>query len=124
MGPGTVTNGSKVGPGTVTNGSGSRDGATNNEDTIGGAILGPSRAHPPLELQNSSLEIRPYVAGFWKLVKIYFGIPARTPGILQIGRGRRPRTPKISPNGHKKRLIFEAGVRDRLATLRVSSAKN
>ena len=50
-------------------------------------------------------------------------VPTRTPGIPQIGRERRPRTPQISSNNHRKSLIFEAGVRDRLATLRVSKAK-
>ncbi len=49
--------------------------------------------------------------------------PGRTPGIPQIGRERRPRTPQISSNSPKKSLIFEAGVGDLLASLRVSKAK-
>ncbi len=47
----------------------------------------------------------------------------RTPGILQIGRERRPRTPQIPSNNPRKSLMFEAGVGDRLATLKVSRAK-
>ncbi len=46
-----------------------------------------------------------------------------TPGIPQIGRERRPRTPQISSNCTRRSLIFEAGVGDRLATLRVCRAK-
>ena len=63
------------------------------------------------------------MAGFWKLLKIYiFLVPGRTPGILQIGRERRPRTPDIVEQP-KEVVDFEVGVGDRLATLRVSEAK-
>ncbi len=50
-------------------------------------------------------------------------IPARTPGIPQIGRERRARTPQISSSSPRKSLMFEAGVGDLLATLRVSRAE-
>ena len=60
---------------------------------------------------------------FGSFLKYIFLIPARNPGIPHIGRGRRPQTPQISSNSPRKSLIFEAGVGDRLATLRVSRAK-
>ncbi len=52
-----------------------------------------------------------------------FLIPARTPGIPQIVREWRPGTPQISSSSLRKSLIFEAGLGDQLATLRVSRAK-
>ena len=54
---------------------------------------------------------------------IYFLFRPGTPGTLKIGRERRPRTPQISSSSPGKSLIFEAGVGDRLATIRVSKAK-
>ncbi len=49
--------------------------------------------------------------------------PARAPGTLIIGRRWGPRTPQISSNSRRKSLMFEAGVGDRLATLKVSREK-
>ena len=49
-------------------------------------------------------------------------IPAGSPGIPLIGRERRPRAPRHRRTAQRKSLIFEAGVGDRLATLRVSRA--
>ena len=54
---------------------------------------------------------------------MFFVYSRRTPGIPQIGRERRPQTPQISSNSPRKRLLFEAAVGDRLATLGVSRAK-
>ncbi len=68
-----------------------------------------------------------YVAGFWKLFKkhlcTYILNTGRTPGTPQIGQEMRPRTPQISSNIPRESLIVEAGLGDRLATLRVSKAK-
>ncbi len=52
-----------------------------------------------------------------------FFSPARAPGTPNIGQKRGPRAPQISSDCPRKSLDFEAGVGDRLATLRVSRAK-
>ncbi len=54
---------------------------------------------------------------------IYFDSGPDPPGIHQISRERWPRTPQMSSNNPRQSVIFEAGVGDRLATLRVSRAK-
>ncbi len=73
----------------------------------------------PARPQKHTQKIRPD----YLQVPSIFVIPARTPGIPQIGRERRTRTYQISSNNPRKSLIFEAGVGDRLATIRVSKAK-
>ncbi len=61
--------------------------------------------------------------GWWpfRCTKQYMFLKlARTPGTPQFGRKRRPRIPRIWSNGRTTSLVFEAGIGDRLGTLKVS----
>ena len=64
-----------------------------------------------------------YVAGFWKLLKIYIFDSGRDPRDPPNRPEKADPDPQISLKNHRTLLIFEAGVGDRLATLRVSRAK-
>ncbi len=64
-----------------------------------------------------------FVADFWKLLEIYIfnsGPNLRKPPNRP---GKAAPDPQTSSNNNKKSLIFEAGVGDRLATLRVTRAR-
>ena len=63
------------------------------------------------------------VAGFWMLLKIYIFNSGRDPRDPPNRPGKADPDPQISSNNHRQSLISEAGVGDRLATLRVSRAK-
>ena len=65
----------------------------------------------------------PYVAGFWLLLKIYIFNSGPDPRDPPNRPGKADPDPQISSNNYRKLSIFEAGVGDRLATLKVSRAK-